>query len=88
MHCSVGPLIFFFAPSSEATSHVPGSDVSTWMRQLEIPSFLLTTTMPPIACTEMVTSVLDKMRSEDQEDDRLQNRSGSLCSWPYHDKVV
>ena len=40
------------------------------MRQLEIPSFLLTTTMPPIARTEMVTSVLDKMRSEDQEGDR------------------
>ena len=40
------------------------------MRQLEIPSFLLTTTMPPAVRTEMVTFILDKMRSQGQEDDR------------------
>ena len=41
---------FFFPQSSKVESHVSGSDASTWMHQLEIPSFLLTTTMPPTAC--------------------------------------
>ena len=69
---SVGrrPLRFFFSQSSEAASHVPGSDASTWTRQLEIPSFLLTTTMLPAAHTEMVTFVLDKMLTQDAESDR------------------
>lgn len=66
---SVGPLSFLLQ-SPEVASHVSGSNASTWTRQLQILSFLLTTTMPPAARTEMVTFVLEKMCSQDQEDDR------------------